>query len=91
LPFDFIKAHFDELMKDNPSIFGFSFGAVLPNIGMGFCDAESLKEFRDYFTPLVSKYDGAPRNFAQAVESVELCTARVAAQRPSISAFLEGR
>jgi len=91
LPFDFIKAHFDELMNDNPSIFGFSFGAFLPNVGRGFCDAESLREFRGYFTPLVSKYDGAPRNFAQVVESVELCIARVAAQRPSIYAFLKER
>jgi alanyl aminopeptidase len=75
-------------MKGNPSIFGFSFGARLPNVGRNFCDAESRKQLHDYFDPLVAKYDGAPRNLAQALEGVDLCIARVAAQRPGVSEFL---
>ena len=50
-------------MKDNPSIFGTSFGSYLPNVGRRFCDAESRKQLQDYFAPLVDKYDGAPRNW----------------------------
>jgi len=88
LPFEFVKAHFDEIMKGNPSIFGFSFGAFLPNVGSGFCDAESRKQLSDYFAPLVDKYDGAPRNLAHVLEGVDLCIARVVAQRPSLSEFL---
>ena len=88
LPFEFVKANFDQLMKGNPSIFGFSFGARLPNVGRNFCDAESRKQLRDYFDPLAAKYDGAPRNLAQALEGVDLCIARVAAQRPGVSEFL---
>jgi cytosol alanyl aminopeptidase len=88
LAFEFLKAHFDEIMKDNPSIFGSSFGSFLPQVGSSFCDAQSRKELRDYFTPLVDKYEGAPRNLAQVLESVDLCIARVAAQRPSVSEFL---
>jgi alanyl aminopeptidase len=87
-PFEFLKAHFNEIMKDNPSIFGTSFGSFLPNVGGSFCDAESRKQLSDYFTPLVDKYDGAPRNLAQVLESVDLCIARVAAQRPSVIEFL---
>ena len=37
MPFEFLKAHFDEIMKDNPSIFGNSFGSFLPRVGGGFC------------------------------------------------------
>jgi alanyl aminopeptidase len=88
IPFEFIKAHFDELMKDNPSIFGFSLGAELPQVGSSFCDAESRKQLSDFFTPLTAKYDGAPRKLAQVLESVDLCIARVAAQRAGVSEFL---
>jgi hypothetical protein len=75
-------------MKDKPSIFGNSFGEFLPNVGRSFCDAESRKQLRDYFAPLVDRYDGAPRNLAQVLEGVDLCIARVSAQRPSVSEFL---
>jgi len=88
LPFEFLKAHFDEIMKDNPSISGFSFGAFLPTVGRSFCDAETRKQLQDYFAPLVDKYDGAPRKLAQVLEGVDLCVAQVAAQRPSVTEFL---
>jgi alanyl aminopeptidase len=88
LPFEFVKTHFDEIMKNNPSIFGFSLGSFLPNVGAGFCDAESRKDLQSFFAPLVDKYDGAPRNLAQVLEGIDLCIARVAAQRPSVSEFL---
>jgi hypothetical protein len=83
-----VKTHFDEIMKNNPSIFGFSLGSFLPNVGAGFCDAESRKDLQSFFAPLVDKYDGAPRNLAQVLEGIDLCIARVAAQRPSVSEFL---
>jgi hypothetical protein len=88
MPFEFLKAHFDRIMQGNPSIFGDSFGSFLPNVGRGFCDPESRRQLQEYFDPLVGKYDGAPRNLAQILEGVDLCIARVAAQRPSVSEFL---
>jgi hypothetical protein len=88
MPFEFVKAHFDEIMKGNPSIFGFSLGSFLPRVGAGFCDAESRKQLHDYFAPLVNQYDGVSRNLAQTLETVDLCIARVEAQRPSVSEFL---
>jgi alanyl aminopeptidase len=88
MAFEFVKAHFDEIVKGNPSVFGTSLGAILPNAGGGLCDAESRKELAAYFTPQANRFDGAPRNLAQALERVDLCIARAAAQRPSVSEFL---
>ncbi len=88
MPFEFVKAHFDRIMQGNPSIFGDSFGSFLPNVGRSFCDPQLRQQLQDYFDPLVGKYDGAPRNLAQTLETVDLCIARVAAQRPSVSEFL---
>jgi hypothetical protein len=59
--FDFVKAHFEELMKDHPAIFGFDFGSFLPYVGSGFCDSASRSELQTFFAPLVSQYTGAPR------------------------------
>jgi hypothetical protein len=37
----------------------------------------------------VDKYSGAPRNFAQALEGIDLCIAQKTAQEASVRAFLE--
>ena len=89
LAFQFLKSHFDEIMRGNPSIFGFSFGAMLPNVGGGFCDAQSRRELESFFAPLTSRYEGAPRNLAQVLESIDLCVAQVKAQRDGVVQFLK--
>jgi alanyl aminopeptidase len=88
MPFEFVKANFDQIMKDKPSIFGNDFGTFLPWVGNAFCDAESRKELETYFKPIVNRYEGAARNLAQTLETVDLCIARVAAQRDSVREFL---
>ena len=87
--FEFIKSNFEQITKGNPSIFGFSVGATLPNAGGGLCDPQSRKELEDFFKPKVEKFDGAPRNLAHVLESIDLCIARVAAQRPGVAEFLQ--
>ncbi|HUI55371.1 MAG TPA: M1 family metallopeptidase [Bryobacteraceae bacterium] len=89
MPFQFIKAHFDQIVAGNPSIFGNDLGSFLPFAGGSFCDAESKKELQAFFSPLVNKYTGAPRNLAQVLESIDLCIANKAAQAPSVNAFLQ--
>jgi alanyl aminopeptidase len=86
---DFVKTHFEELMKDHPSIFGFDFGSLLPYIGYGFCDSASRSELQAFFAPLVSQYTGAPRTLTQMLESMDLCIANKAAQQPNIVEFLK--
>src|SRR5580700_8008207 len=75
LPFEFVKAHFDELMKDNPSIFGNSFGSFLPYGGSRFSDAESRKQLQDYFAPLV-QIRGRPGAIWRKRSKVWTCASR---------------
>ena len=89
MAFDFVKAHFDEIMKDHPSIFGFDFGSRLPGVGSGLCDSASRSEFQAFFEPKVSSYTGAPRALAQVVEGIDLCIASKMAQQPSVTEFLK--
>ena len=89
LSFEFVKQHFDEITAGHPSIFGNDVGSFLPFAGAAFCDAQSRERYRAFFAPLVDKYSGAPRNFAQALEGIDLCIARKAAQESSVRAFLE--
>jgi alanyl aminopeptidase len=89
MPFEFIKQHFDEITAGRPSIFGNDVGAFLPFVGGAFCDVESRDRYKAFFAPLVDQYSGAPRNFAQALESIDLCIAQKAAQESSVKAFLE--
>jgi cytosol alanyl aminopeptidase len=89
MPFDFVKQHFDEIMAGHPSIFGNDLGSMLPFVGGPFCDAQLRDQYRAFFAPLVDKYAGAPRDFAQVLESIDLCIAQKSAQEPSVKAFLE--
>jgi alanyl aminopeptidase len=89
LPFEFIQAHFDQIVSGHPNIFGNDLGAFLPYSGQSFCDPESRNELQAFFGPLVDKYQGAPRNLAQVLEGIDLCVARKAAQAPSVASFLE--
>ncbi len=89
LPFEFVKSHYDELIKRLPSGGGFDAGAILPFVGGGFCDENSRKEFVGFFEDRAKKFIGGPRNYAQALESIKLCEAQKAAHGADVAAFLE--
>ena len=89
LSFEFVKQHFDELTAGHPNIFGNDLGSFLPYSGGGFCDARSRDEFQAFFAARVDKFSGAPRNYAQMLEGIDLCIAQKAAQEASVRAFLE--
>jgi len=89
LAFQYVKSHLDELLRGNPLVLGISLGAYLPTVGTGFCDAAGRQEVADFFTPLNSKYDGAARNLARALETIDLCIAQVAAQGRPVAEFLK--
>ena len=88
LPFRFVKAHFEEIVKDHPVVFGFELASMLPFVGGGFCDPQMRTEFDSFFAPLSGKFDGAPRNLAQVEEGIDLCIAIKQAQQPRIAEFL---
>lgn len=89
VPFEFVKAHFDQLMAGNPSIQGQSLGAMLPSVGRSFCDAASRQQLVAFFAPLAERYDGLQRNLDQTRETMDQCLALVEAQSASVKEFLE--
>jgi len=87
-PFEFIKAHIAEVEKRLPfSVMDFR--AFLPFTGQGFCDEAGRKEFVDFFQERAKTYNGGPRNYAQALESIRLCEAKVAAQSTDVTEFFK--
>jgi alanyl aminopeptidase len=89
IAFDFLKAHYDEILAKRPSGGGFDFASALPNVGANYCDPESRSELEAFFQPRVDKFTGAPRTLRQILERIDLCIAGKAAQSPSVAAFLE--
>jgi alanyl aminopeptidase len=59
-----------------------------PWLASGFCDAAHGDAVKAFFAPRIDTLPGGPRNLAGALESIQLCAARVAAQRDSTRAFL---
>ena len=91
LAFEFVSAHFDELMRGHPSIFGLDFGSFLPRVGESFCDANSRDDLHGFFGPRLEKYTGARRALAQVLEGIDLCIANKRSQQESVIAFLKRR
>jgi hypothetical protein len=86
---EFVKTHFQEIMKDHPTIFGFDFGSRLPQVGAGLCDSASRSELQAFFKPIVFRYTGAPRALTQVLEGVDLCIVNKTAQQPGVTEFLK--
>ncbi len=89
LSFEFVKEHIDELLKALPREVGSDFAAALPEVSGGFCDARSRKEIVDFFGPRVKDYSGGERNYAQALEKIDLCIQQRAKLGPEIEKFLK--
>jgi alanyl aminopeptidase len=87
MPFEFVKANFDEILKRAPSGGGSDFGALLPDSAAAFCDAASEKEYVDFFRERAKKFTGGPRAYQQMLEGIRLCEAEKAAQADDIAAY----
>lgn len=90
MAFDFMKDHFDQLAKARPTGGGSDSGAVFSFVGASFCDAQSYQQLKDFFTPHIDQFVGAPRQLAQILESVQACVARKDKNEQSVSEFLQG-
>jgi alanyl aminopeptidase len=85
MAWDYLKANFDLLLKRlSPEQMVYT-----PYIGISFCDEPHQKEMEAFFKDRSPKLPGGPRMLAQATERSELCRAYVAAQQPSVEAFLK--
>ena len=87
MSFEFVKANFDEILKRAPSGGGSDFGAVLPYSAAGFCDANSEKEYIDFFGERSKKFTGGPRTYEQVLESIRLCEAQKASEASDVAAY----
>jgi alanyl aminopeptidase len=87
MPFEFVKANFDEILKRAPSGGGSDFGAELPSSAGSFCDAASEKEYIDFFAETSKKFTGGPRFYEQVLEGIRLCEAEKATQSADIAAY----
>ncbi len=87
LPFEFVKAHYDEVLKRVPREGDFDGAAMLPFVGGPFCDEPSRRAFVEFFQDKVGSFLGGPRNYAQVLEGIRLCEARHAAQSEDVAQF----
>jgi alanyl aminopeptidase len=89
MSFDFLKAHYDEVLAKRPTGGGFDFGAELPFVGASYCSEENKTKLQSFFEPRVDKLLGAPRDLKLVLESINGCIAQKAEQEPSVEAFLK--
>jgi alanyl aminopeptidase len=87
LPFEFVKANYDELLKRLPTGAGIEAGAVLPFVADNACSEASRQEFVSFFEERAPKFTGGRHNYDQVLESIRLCEARKSARAPAIAAF----
>jgi aminopeptidase N len=83
--YQFLRAHFDELLAKLPEplrpFLGFTLAAM--------CDDTRTAEFEQLYRPRIDQLNGGPRIMAQALEAMALCSAQHRAQAPGVVAFLQ--
>lgn len=82
--FDWIRGSYDQLAQAMPE----QFMVYMPFTAVGFCDAEHRSELGAFFKPRVEKLTAGPNILARALDIVDICIARRAAQEESVSRFL---
>ncbi len=87
-PFEFTRAHWNELVDKLPHEVGSDYAAALPRVGAGICDPATEQQYVSFFESRVQNYTGAPRTFAQTREGIDVCIAQKNAIGPEIAAFL---
>jgi alanyl aminopeptidase len=75
-----LVAHYDRLVER----IGLAQAGSLPWYVSSFCTREAAREIEEFFEPRMREAAGGPRNLSSAIEAIELCAARVEAQRPGI-------
>jgi cytosol alanyl aminopeptidase len=85
LAYDFVKANFERIASRIPN----EWGARLASVGEGFCDTAHRTDLAAFFSDKVARFNGGPRELAQTLESIDLCTAQNPSRQASIAAFLK--
>lgn len=88
LPLDFLQQHWDAILAKMPKS-GFSFAAVLPYAGRGFCSASARNKYVDFFQTRLQQIPEAKRTYENVLESIDSCIARRRVTDPQVRAFLQ--
>jgi alanyl aminopeptidase len=64
---------------------------AIPSLAGRFCDDAHRAEAESFFRPRIDSLEGAPRTFSAALEALDLCVARKAAQEPALRAYFAGK
>ena len=84
IAWEFFRNHYDAIATRLPR----EYLPLLPRAGAVFCDETRREEVRAFFEPRMAKVEGAARPLAQALESIDQCSALVASQRAGVERFL---
>ena len=91
MPLDFVKAHFDEIMKDKPNIFGFDLGACCPASAGDFATRSRAASYRPSSGRSHPTIHGAPRTLAQTARKHRPAASRPGPRSsPASSSFCAG-
>jgi cytosol alanyl aminopeptidase len=81
---DFLKGHWDELIARLPE----QSRTYLPFMASSFCDDAHRIDAEAFLTSRLKGVEGAPRNLAQTLERIRVCTAIRTAHAPGLKEFL---
>jgi alanyl aminopeptidase len=85
MAWEFVKAHFDEILAKLPR----AYGAYLAFAPLSLCSEDAKADMQAFFADRIPKLDGGPRIYAQALEAMSLCIENRKAKMPGIAAFLK--
>lgn len=84
--FPWVRANYDALAAKLPA----QWVAALPYLALGSCDAAARAEADAFFRPKAAALPGGEILLARALDALDVCIARRAAQSDAVAAFLEG-
>ena len=82
-----LKQNYDSVIKNLSD----KRAGYLPYLTSGFCKTEKAKEVNEFFEERIKKVLGGPRNLKSALESIELCSKKVAFHREDAINFFKAK
>ncbi len=89
IPFELVRANYDELVARLPVRSDFDQRAFLPRVADAFCDTGRRDQTEAFFKDRAGKAIGGPRLLANTLEQIDQCIAVRKAQQPSAAEFLK--
>jgi alanyl aminopeptidase len=85
LAWRFVQDKFDALVEKLPR----DSGAFLPFVAVSHCDDGVRSDVERFFKDRAPRFTGGPRELAQALEAMRLCSVQKKSQSPAVARFLK--